>query len=284
MKKKQIVNEDDSTFNMESGKPATVFGQLSDIQFELGKSMGLPLNRLAPKSGIEFPRWCSKILEQFKKTILKPIVKLRQNGAVNWRNYGKMIGIIVRFKTFLSHDLPQILQDEGWDKMSDEQWEKIKGLLGETQLRRHLMAIVKRPISDDEPLEKLAEEVLKGQCEHFENLINAALFQVAQQDARTGRLFFKGMSEGYTCFLDENGGYCGDRGRTKIYMEFLVYRVEVERYRRTLPIKSRRDLQSWVLNHAKIRIPNDDDWFDHFCDEICLPMKGVGRKPKPQIL
>jgi hypothetical protein len=47
------------------------------------------------------------------------------------------------------------------------------------------------------------------------------------------------------------------------------------------PAKSRRDLQHWLINEAKILTSNDEDWFDHFCDEIGLTMKSVGRPAIP---
>jgi hypothetical protein len=263
---------------------STIFEQVTDVQIELTKSLGLPLDHLPQRSSHDLPKWSSKILEKFRQTIFKPILKLKPKGTVSWRSYGRIFGIIERFKTFITSDLERIAKEEGWDKISDEQRERIRPLFGEDKMRQHLIKAVGRPVAEDEPLENLVVGYLERQFEHFEKLKNDALWFVAQSDAKTTALFFKGMSEGYNCFLDENGGFAGDRGRTSLYFQFLTYRLEIERYRRTMPIKSRRDFQIWVFEKAKIPIPKDGEWFDHFCDEICLSVKGVGRKPSPQVL
>lgn len=283
MKQKQNASEGDSKLNAESGQEFTLFQQATDIQIELAESAGLPVDHLPARSGRELPKWSSKILEQFQKTILKPILKLKPNGTVNWRNYGKIIGIIERFKTFLVHDVEQIFIEEGFDKITDEQWERIRPQFGEEEARHHLVRVLERPVADSEPLGDLVAEAIERWFEHFEKSKSNALWHVAQQNAKATALFLKGMTEGYTCFLDENGGYVGDRGRTNMYLDFLAHRLEIEKYRRTMPVKTRRDLQQWIIEKAKIRIQNDDKWFDHFCDEICLSMKGVGRKPNPQV-
>ena len=283
MEQKQNRIETDSAQMVEGCRTTTIFEQAIDIQVELAKSVDLPGDLLPVKPKRELPKWVLKIHERFRKTILKPVLKLRPNGTMNWRNYGRMIGIIERKKAFLLHDIPRILKEEGFDSISDERWERIRAMLGEEKLRQCLIKVLRRPVADEEPLEKLADEVLERQLKHDEELKSIAFYHVAQQDAKTTALFYKGLAEGYTCFLDKNGFFSGDRGRTSIYFDLLSCQLEIEKYRRTMPVKSRRDLQRWVINEARIRITNDDDWFDHLCDEICLSMKGVGRKPKPQI-
>jgi len=284
MQQKQNLGEAGSASTAEQVWTSTIFEQVTDIQIELRKSLDLPVDHLPQRSGHELPKWCLKILEQFQKTILKPILKLRPKGTVNWRNYGRMMGLIERYKTFITSDLERISKEEGWDRITDEQWERCRPMFGEDKMRQHLIRVLGRPVADDEPLENLVVEALERQFEHLEKLKSDAAWLVAQHDAKSAALFFKGMAEGYKCFLDENGGFAGDRGRTSLYLNFLTYRLEIERYRRTMPVKTRRDLQKWIIEKAKIRIQNNDKWFDHFCDEICLSMKGVGRKPNPLIL
>lgn len=261
----------------------TIFEQVVDFQVELGKLADLPVDHLPAKLTREQPKWVLGILERFKKTVLRPILKLRpKNGVVVWRNYGRMVGLVERYKAFLSHDLPQLFEREGLDKITEEESKRIWPLLGLDKLRQHLVKVLNRPVSDGEPLESLISETLVHQLDWHEKLRSVAFCHVAQQNPKTTALFFKGLSEGYTCCLDENGLFTGDRGRTQIYFDFLTWQFEIEKFRRTMPVKSRRDLQNWVINTTKIRIPGDPEWFDHFCDEICLSMKGVGRKPKPQ--
>jgi hypothetical protein len=236
-------------------------------------------------SGHPLPKWCVKIVERLAKTILKPILKLKPNGTMNWRNYGKMMGLFERYKTFIAHDMERMWQTEGLDKMTDQEWEELRPLFGMDKLCAQLSAILGRSVAEDDgSLDKAVDELFELQFKHLEKLKSEAFWHVAQQDARTSALFFKGMAEGYTCMMDEEGRFVGDRGRSRIYFDFLVYRIEIEKYRKTMPSESRHDLQKWVIKKNIIRIPNDPEWFDHFCDEMSLCVKGVGRKPRSQIL
>jgi hypothetical protein len=263
---------------------ATVFEQVSTVQRGLCQSAGLSADNSPEARTDELPNWCSKIVEQLVKTILKPIIKLRPSGSVNWRNYGKMIGLFERYKTFITHDIERMFTEQGFDKITDQQWEKITPLFGLDKLRERLAVLLGRPVADDEPLENAVNELLERQFQHLDNLKCDAFRHLAQQDAKATSLFFKGMAEGYNCFLGTDGRYVGDRGRTRLYLEFLAHRMEIEKFRRTMPGASRRDLQKWVIHETKIPITNDDEWFDHFCDEICLGVKGVGRKRNAPIL
>jgi hypothetical protein len=262
----------------------TFFEQVTDIQVALAKEAGLTVDPVLAQESRDVPEWCAGIVERLRKTILNPILKLRPNGVVNWRNYGKMIGIFERYKTFITDDVERMFKEEGFDKITEQQWEKLVPLLGLEKLREQLAVFLGRPLPDEEPLENAVDELLERQFKHLDNLKAEALRHVAQQDAKTTSLFFKGMAEGYNCFLGVDGRFVSDRGRTWLYMEFLAHRMEIEKYRRTNPGKSRSDLQNWLCHDAKIPIPKDTHWFDHFCDEICLGMKGVGRKRNSDVL
>jgi hypothetical protein len=276
--------------NSENGSQAdiravpTILEKVWSIQAALHHSTGLVTNSPQEPTTNELPKWCSKILEQLVKTILKPILKLKPGRTVNWRNYGKMIGFFERYKTFITHDVDRMFKEEGLDKITDQQWEQLEPPLGLAMLRERLTILLARPVADGEPLDNLVNEALDRQLMHLENLKSDAFRQLALEGAKTTTLFFKGMAEGYNFFLDVDGGYVGDRGRTRLYLDFLIHRMEIEKYRQTMTGKSRRDLQHWLIDHTGIRIPAEEEWFDHYCDEICLRMKGVGRKRNAPIL
>ena len=262
----------------------TILEQVWTIQAGLYQSTGLLLNSAPAPTADELPKWCSKILGQLAKTILNPIIKLKPGAAVNWRNYGKMIGLFERYKTFVTHDVDRMFKEEGLDKITDQQWEQLEPLLGLEKLRGRLTVLLARPVADDELLENLVNEAQERHFKHLDHLKSDAFRRLARENAKTTSLFFKGMAEGYKCFLDLDGGYVGDRGRTRLYLDFLVHRMEIEKYRQTTTGKSRRDLQHWIIDQTGIRIPAEEEWFDHYCDEICLRMKGVGRKRNAPIL
>ncbi|HEY3854542.1 MAG TPA: hypothetical protein VGO67_09130 [Verrucomicrobiae bacterium] len=226
------------------------------------------------------PKWYVKILERLVKTILKPILKLRPAGEVNWENFGRIIGIVERFKTFLSHDVEREWVEAGLDKMTDQQWEKLEPQLGLDKAREQMAQSLGRPLGKDEPLENAANELTDRLEKYLESLKSVAYRHLALQHPKTTILFHKGVAEGYKCFLDVDGSFAGDRGRTRLYFELLAHRNEIEKFRQENPGASRRDLQQWILRETTIPILDDDEWFDHLCDEICLGVKGVGRKSK----
>ena len=176
------------------------------------------------------------------------------------------------------HDAPRILEAEFGD-LTEEEWQRIEPQLGLDKLRVELIKALNRPVSDDEPLEKLCEEVLERQWKHFEMMRQNALCHVSQQDAKTTVLFYKGVAEGYTIFLDEDGHFSGDRGRTDIYLELIACQLEIEKMRRMLPAKSCDDLYNYLKQGVKFPT-NGRAWLHDICDEIRLSMKSRGRPHK----
>ena len=78
---------------------------------------------------------------------------------------------------------------------------------------------------------------------------------------------------GFVTFLDSEGQFTGDRGRTNLYINLVVHWREIAAMQKAEPAKTRRDLQKWLIEDAKIPISDDAEWFDHLCDEIGLSMR-----------
>jgi hypothetical protein len=256
----------------------TVFEQVAIINSGLAREVGLvPIGETAERQPT-MPQWCLNIIRRLGKTVLKPIIKLRPNGEINWRNYGKLVGIVERYKAFVTQDVPRILAEEFGD-LTDEQWKKLEPLLGLDKLRAHLIKVLERQVADDEPLEKLIDEVWGRQSERLDKMKQTAFVHLAQQSPKIGSLFFKGMAEGYESFIDERANFCGDRGRTDIYMSLISYMSDVERIRRTQPQKTR---PKFYDDLRKVhRFPADAyEWFNDVCDDIKFPIKSVGAPPK----
>ena len=226
----------------------------------------------------KLPNWSLNIIDRLRKTILKPVLKLKPTGnQINWRNYGRIIGVLERAKTFFNHDGYEILKKESLDKITDSKWAKIKAKLGlgDEQLRQRFAKELNRSVKDDEPLEKLAEEFHALRVVNLERHKHVALIYVSQTTAKNATLFYRGLSEGYTIFLNEEGQFCGERGRTEIYMELLACQLEVEKMRRMFPAKSRNDLYDYIQQSTNLP-PKRYKWFRDICDEICLSTKGAG--------
>jgi hypothetical protein len=257
--------------------------ELADtIQFELASSVNLPVEQKPAKRRQEIPKWVQKITDGFRRTILKPVLKLKPKRKMDWQNFGKIIGVLSRQKTFLAVDIPRICKEDGLDKITAQQWAKIFPETDEAKLRQRLIKQLKRAVSDDEPLEKLVDEVMAQRIAGLERQRQNAFQQASQQSAKNCGKFLKGMAQGYELFLDNQCGLCGDRGRAEIHMEMLSSQYEIEKMRRMLPARSLPDLQNFVAHSFKFH-PDPEkakEWFKDVCDDICLSMKGRGRPHK----
>jgi hypothetical protein len=308
-------NEDSqASANVKIGKP-TLFDFLGDVQLGMANSMNLAVKQKPAKSRRALPKWSEKIIDGFRKTIFKPILKLKPKRKMDWQNYGKIIGVLDRQVTFFTIDIPRIIKEDGWNKITSKQWDKIWLQMGGDQLlqeaRQVLIKALNRPVADDEPLEKLAMEVLDQSRQQISKFINRpvsddepleelamevleqpfknlamhkqiAFQHVSQQSAKNNAKFLKGMAQGYSLFLDEQGDFCGDRGRANIQLELLSSQREIEKMRRVLPARSLSNLQNFVGQSFQFHPDPEKSkrWFKDVCDDICLSMKGRGRPHK----
>ena len=131
-------------------------------------------------------------------------------------------------------------------------------------------------MSDDEPFDSLVDELLERQLEVCEKVKQTAFHFVSQEGPRNSARFFKGLEEGYRLFLDAEGKYSGDRGRTAIYLELIICQLEIEKMRRRLPARSRNDFYDYIQDTTELPAKRYK-WFNDICDEIGLSAKGVGR-------
>ena len=256
----------------------TIFARMMDLQCELRNAAGLePLPGWKPTNST--PAWAKNICIRYRQTILKSILKLKPKRRVNWRNYGRCIGLIERCKVFYKHDVPKILKKEGLNRLTKEQQAKFDAISGEQEMREYYLKVLNRPLSDKISLEELLTLATQPKLEELDKHRQVALYHVANQDAKTGKMFFKGMEEGYSIFLNEDGEYSGDDRRGDVYAELLACQYQVEKMRRMLPAKTRRDLRMELKKSSDFQ-DRGQDWFNDVCDEIKLSMKGAGAPHK----
>jgi hypothetical protein len=237
MKKKNKQKKSIRLFN-KRGRP-TLLEFLASYYSEANKQFGTKVE-IDPELSISpLPDWAKKIMAQFGKTILKPLSKLRPSKKTTCQDYGKMIGIVSRGITFYSEDAWKIIEDEGLDEISNEDWEKIQP---REQLRAHIVKQLGRLVADTETLEDLEAELIERRIKQMEEIRTRAFQFMSQRSAKDNAMFHKGMAQGYEMFLDEDGQFCGDRGRTEIYMELLSSLHEIEKMRRMLPPRNDSDL------------------------------------------
>ncbi len=171
-----------------------------------------------------------------------------------------------------------MIEEDGLDKINDEKWEMIQP---RDQLRAHIVKQLGRPVADGETLEDLEAELIERRFKHLEEMRAQAFRFMARRSAKDNAMFHRGMAQGYEIFLDVDGQFCGDRGRTEIYMELLSSMHEIEKMRRMLPPRNDSDLyenlKPWY------RFPNKREaglaWLRKVCDDISLYMTGKRGRP-----
>ena len=234
-----------------------------------------------PKLSACLPVWCHNIADIFAKTIFKTMIALDPKGQFDARNFGRMFGLLLRAGVFVGKEVEPMLKKDGLLDLSKAEERKIENAAGIEHLFPVASEKFKRPIRNEHQLfsqsgrhmEKWGIDLLKSHETLFLHLWN--------QPIEEQHKFLCGIPEGFVTFLDVEGQFTGDRGRTNLYINLLINWREIVAMQQAEPPKSRRDLQQWLIAEAKISISNDEDWFDHLCDEIGLSMKGVGRPVKP---
>ena len=101
-----------------NGSQPTIFERLMDLKSSFREAMGLEPMPFWKRCENE-PEWARNISLRLKKTIFKSINKLRPNGEINWRNYGRCIGILERYRTFQEHDVPRMLHEDQLDEITE---------------------------------------------------------------------------------------------------------------------------------------------------------------------
>ena len=261
---------------MTNRREPTIFAQLSVLTNLLHQETCPPVTGPACESKAKSPQWCQNIFRQLGKTIFKRVLQLKPMGVVNWRNYGRMIGILERGQRFISQNMERIIEEKLGD-ITKQEWKRIESIMGLDELRACLVKHLNRSVDEHEPLEKLAAEWDLRMIEGFGKHREVAFSHLARQSTKNSSLFFKGMAEGFELFIDERGDFCGDRGRTTIYLCLLPYMQEVEEMRRTLPQTTRKRFYDEL---AKVQgLPTQAyDWFNDVCDDIKFPLNKLGRK------
>ena len=85
--------------------------------------------------------------------------------------------------------------------------------------------------------------------------------------------------------MDEENQFCGDRGRTKIYLELLSSMHQIEKMRRMFPPKKDADLYKHLKPWFRFPGATDEekiDWLRNVCDDISLYMTGKRGRPLSQ--
>jgi len=224
------------------------------------------------------PVWAQKTMAQLGKTIGKPILKLRPTKKTTCQDFGKIIGILNRGITFYREDAPRMIAEDGLDQISEEKWEAIQP---SDQMRAHVVKQLGRPVADSETLEDLQVELMERRLKHLEEIRAQAFCFMARRSAKDNAMFLKGMAQGYEVFMDTYGHFCGDRGRTEIYLELISSVHEIEKMKRMAPSGNDSDLYEHLKPWYPFPNQRQDGvaWLRKVCDDVSLYITGKRGRP-----
>jgi hypothetical protein len=110
-----------------SGSENKLFGRIGPIcetlHLAVLRSTGRPPQ--PPTLSAAMPAWCHNIADKFVLTILKRVAALSPQGKFDARNYGRIIGVILRGITHFCREVPTQLKQEGLFDLAPEKEKKL---------------------------------------------------------------------------------------------------------------------------------------------------------------
>ncbi len=168
------------------------------------------------------------------------------------------------------------MQENGLDRTGKQKWSKIQPLWGEEQARQYCLKVLNRPADDKTSLGDLYDLVIERQIAHLAKLKQTAFSLLSHQSAKTIALFLKGVSEGYTIFLNTEGEFSADDRRADIHLELLACQYEIEKMRKAIPHKTSNHLTSRLRQVPEFK-NKTRDWFQDVFKDIKLSIGPRGR-------
>jgi hypothetical protein len=260
------------------GPQYQLFGRVAPIcealQRALYRETGRPLQPPILSSAI--PEWCHNIADRLVLTVLKGIAGLAPDGKFEARNYGRMVGIVLRGITYVFKEVPAELKREGlWD-LDPEKEKKIDAMIDMPVILAFASEMFHRPVSNEDELIKAGtaelELRLKREGEAFISVCRYLFNRpVAEQHD-----FLCGIPEGFKLFLNNDGGYTGQRRRTELYLRLLGFWPEICEMQKAEPPKTCKFLLDWLEKQEAKQLVDDEKQFYGLCGEIGLVMAPPG--------
>ena len=220
----------------------------------LSDTCELSVFRSAGESEIpELPPWAKNICGQLRLTIFKRLLELEPvKDNSDWREIGRLMGACQRHLGISAVAAPEPAKEKSLVK-----WQITEPGTG-----------VSVPVTINDCNLRLRRA--------FDESLQAGLTQSPQQQKE----FLCGLAEGYEVFMDAQGQFAGDRGRTAVYFELLGRWVDIEEMRRADPPPTCLDFYQRIASALGDPRQQRFDWFVDVCNEIGLGLRKRGRPRK----
>jgi hypothetical protein len=247
------------------------------------------------------PDYCYNIFEVFQKTYfkgfplfsetvtvtnqadLKSAKTIEQAKAVlqmNWKNLGRMFGIMARCCQFAGLEAEAELAGDNDEELSPAKTEELFTIIfGRSWVKKNSALIKRGTVSEkiSTALDQFCTPMLANLETNVAQLSGLA-FQwgpAAMQD------FFAGLSEGMTVFINPDGRMAGESNRASTYAFLLLAWPEIKVMLKAKPKKTLPDLHEWMLPFMRVGITTHLD-IEPLRD-VCAPPSqyGIGLSLRP---
>jgi hypothetical protein len=247
------------------------------------KAGGQPVSE--PNYSVRIPVWCHNICDQFTKSIFRGLVDVAPKGKeFNARNYGRIVGMLLRGASFWFKDAPAQLKQEGLLDLSPEQEQKLEKMAGLELLFTVASQRFAKPVANQEELLQAGQEQLEAKAGQLMSGGLVVLKFLASQPIAEQHKFLCGIPEGFNLILDNRADFTGKRSRYEVYLLLLRYWPEIAEMQQAKPAKTRRDLLEWLEKQEGRQLFEEAKTFYELCGDIDLDLAPPGHpsKPKPQ--
>lgn len=247
------------------------------------------------------PDYCYNIFDVWLKTYFKGIPSLADTVAItdqagmataktleatkqvlrlDWRNLGKVVGIVIRCVRFADLEAEAQVKSDGFDNSTDAGTKE--SLIGMIMGRQWVQE--NQNIISCQPTSALFTGLLnESTAASVETLANSRVnFGALAYQWGPGAMaeFNQGMAEGVTSFLDEHGQLAGESSRSGIYAFLLLVWPEIKVMLEASPKKTLSELHDWMRPFMRVGLTAYIE-IETLRDVCAPPPSGIGLSLRP---
>lgn len=266
-------------YGKESGPQHTISGRVIPLCEAMHRSVLKASNQplKEPQHSVCLPVWVHNICDELTKTIFKRMIESapRDNKFVA-RDYGRIIGFLLRGVVFYVKEVPALLKKDGLLDLTKERAEKLEKEAGFPLLFSMASQTLQKPISNKDELiqeggeriEKRGKELLSGFFVIGRHLLDQPIEQQHE--------FLCGIPEGFVSFLNDQGDFAGKRKRFEIFLLLAMNWPEIAEMQKGQSNETRKSLLDWLEKEEGKQLVEDPKVFYALCGEIGLDIAPPG--------
>jgi hypothetical protein len=279
-----------------NGPEYQVFGRVAPICEALHRAVLRATGKTLepPALSKAMPEWCHNIADRLVLTIFKRLAGLDPQGKFDARNFGRMVGVILRGIIHFSKEVPAQLKREGLLDLSPEKEKKVESMIDMPAIVAFATEKLGQPISNEDELVKAGTVELERKVELQRESLFSIVHYLLDRPVKEQHEFLCGIPEGFILMLDNDGGYAGQRPRTDLYRLLLSFWPEITEMQKADPPKTCKFLLDWLekqegkegvddeglLKQEPKKLVDDAKQFYGLCGEIGLVMGPPGHPHK----